>query len=200
MTDHPAIKRLEDDLEIAEQALLESGRVMASFVIMTPRKRLMVAMPAENPREKAIYYGLLRLLCHAENAFAITQIAECWMRCEGFRGQETVEELAERAKKIRPSQAPDRLEAIIAATCYRGEDRKIMIAIGAREIVRGTDGRPTGTKPPSFPEDALPYDSALAQLLPPALFSEEQQLAARRELAIAQGTTGIFLRPAEIKN
>jgi hypothetical protein len=100
---------------------------MACFVIMTPRKRLMVAIPAANPREKAIYYGLLRLLCHAENAFAVTQIAECWMRFEGFRRQETVEELAERAKSIRPSGTLDRLEAIIAATCYQGEDRKILV-------------------------------------------------------------------------
>lgn len=198
MTNHPAIKRLEDDLAIAEQALLEAGRVMASFVIMTPRKRLIVAMPAENPREKAIYYALLRLLCYAENAFAVTQIAECWMRFEGIRNQETVEELAERAKKIRPSQAPDHLEVIIAATCYRGKDRKISIALGAREIIRDTDGQPTGTKPPPFPEDSLPYDAALTQLLPPALFSEEQQQAARRELIIAQATAGIFLRPTEI--
>jgi len=156
MNDHPSIKQIEDDLKIAEQALLETGRVMASFVIMTPRKRLMIAMPAENPRVKAIYYGLLRLLCHAENAFAVTLIAECWMRVERLRGQETVEELAARATKIRPSQASDRLEAIIAATCYRGEDGKLIIALAAREIVRGADGRPTGTKPPSFPEDSLP--------------------------------------------
>jgi hypothetical protein len=194
MTKHPADERLEADLAIAEETLLNVGHVMPSFIIMAPKKRLLVPAPADDPDTKAIYYSLVRLLCYAENAFAITQVAECWMRWEGWRNDQSIEENAERVRKIRPSQAPDRREALMAATCYRGADRQLALALRIREIIRTADGRPTGTRSAAIPEDAIPYEAALTHLLPPALFSADQQQAARLELTKAQLATGIFLQ------
>ena len=198
MTKQGAEQRLEADLAIAEEALLEAGQVMPSFVVMAPGKRLLVPAPAEDADTRAIYYTLMRLLCHAENAFAVTQIAEAWMRLERFRGKESVEDYHERLKKIRPSQAPDRLEVIFAASCARSADGKQHVAIGTRLIVRDTDGRPTGTAPQPFPEGGIPHEAALAHLLPPASLSAEQQWAARRELIAAQAQSRIYLKPTVV--
>jgi len=196
MAQHPAEQRLETDLAIAEETLLEAGQVMPSFVVMAPGKRLLVPAPAEDADIKAIYYNLLRLLCHAENAFSVTMIAEAWIRMERFRGRESVEECARRVNNIRPSQAPDRLEVIFAASCARSGDGKQHVAIGTRLIVRDTDGRPTGTAPDPFPEGGIPYDAALAHLLPATPLSVEQQWAARQQLIGVQAASGIYLKPA----
>lgn len=194
MTKHPADERLEADLAIAEETLLNVGQVMPSFIIMAPKKRLLVPAPAEDPDIKGIYYSLVRLLCHAENAFAVTQVAECWTRFEDWRDDQSVEENAARASKIRPSQAPDRREVLVAGTCYRGDDRKLALALRMREITRAADGKPTGTKPVPIPEGSIPYEAALTHLLPPAIFSADQQQAARLELTKAQIATGIYLQ------
>lgn len=194
MTKHPAHERLEADLAIAEETLLNVGRVMPFFIIMAPQKRLLVSTPAEEPRAKAIYYGLVRLLCYAENAFGVTQVAEAWMRFEGWRDDQSIEENAARARSTPPSLAPDRREVLIAATCYRGDDRKLAVAPRVREIIRAADGKPTGTKPMPIPEGSIPYEAALTQLLPPAVFSADQQQAMRLELTKAQLATGTYLQ------
>jgi hypothetical protein len=79
--------------------------------------------------------------------------------------------------------------------CYRGdEEGRIKAAIDAREIVRDDTGFPTRTEPFSF-EGGQPFDGTIMHLLPPPGLTDEDRIAARRELTLAQIRYGVVLKP-----
>jgi hypothetical protein len=156
-----------------------------------------IETPWEDPDAKAIYYQLMLLFCHAENATAVTMIAEAWVRHEARRADEKLSALMKRAAALPVSKAADKRELLIVATAYRDDDDAIATLLEAREIVRDDSGGLLRTEPFSFGRGA-PVDPILERLVPPAALTQEMRLSARRELTFAQLRSGIVLQPRSV--
>ena len=188
---------MAQNMAIAERSLFDAGEVMTQFVVMASERVFLIATPWENPESRAKYYQLMYLFCHAENATAVTMIAEVWTRFVPRQADDTDSKLLKRASQQSVSQAADKREALIVATAYRDADDAIKTLLAAREIMRDDTGKPIRTEPFSF-GGAAPVDPILEQLLPPAALTEPMRFSARGELTLAQIRFGMVLRPQVI--
>jgi hypothetical protein len=191
---HPAVQRMAANMALAEQSLFATGEVKTQFIVMTPERVLRVETPWEDPDSRLIYYQLMGLFCHAENAIAVTMIAEAWMKHTSLRPHETKSEAIKRATAVPISRAADRREMLIVATAYRDADDAIATLLEAREIVRDDTGGLSRTEPFNLGR-AAPVDPILERLLPPAALTPEMRLSARRDLTFAQVRSNVVLKP-----
>lgn len=143
------------DLEYAKRVLMERGEVMPMFVVHGDDTVVMLT-PWHDDREKDHYRNLVRLMGVAEDASGITFIGEVWMRSVSRRDGETEQEFDKRSKMLPPSQAEDRIEAILIYTQHRDRDGSRINRSRLLEILRGANGKPSGTRDLAHDELLLP--------------------------------------------
>jgi hypothetical protein len=119
--------QLRHDFAWAESALRQNGKFHPMFIIWSPDGIYPVLAPWEEPDRRDAVCALVRCLCIEHDAYAITHIAEAWMR----RGNNTL---------IAPSKASDRIEAVQIVIVYRDDAGERQTLGGARETMRRASG------------------------------------------------------------
>lgn len=134
---------LAAQLEYGKKVLMDHGQLTKMFVLYTPEGQMVVAAPSDTDEEKQQTYNLVKFMCVAYNAHALSCVAEAWMKAEFKKGGETEDEFFKRAHRVRPSQSEDCKEVVLAHVAWRenGEKRGLFTA---PEILRDWDGKITG--------------------------------------------------------
>jgi hypothetical protein len=165
------------DIEFAEETLLKLGAVKPIFAIHNATGTLVIGTGWANDEDKERIAAFLRILCIAEDAIAVSFMAEAWMRATDRRPEESEDDAIARARR---SVSPR--EVIVAEVIWRDLDGVLHLLSEEREIERDADGRPSGATPlPKF--DAARSESRWADLLPPRSPTEAEKRAARVVLA-----------------
>jgi hypothetical protein len=93
---------------------------------------------------------------------------------------------------VRPRDAEDRREVVMATLYYRDDAGAVVELTQSREILRGWDGKPTGLAPADDVE-VLFSDGDLTNVMPPEKPTAEQVRYAR-QLLDRSGLKGTRLR------
>ena len=166
--------RLEHDVEHAEAALLKDGLLAPVVALTTSDGTLLPVVPDFSSAEtKAASMTAVRLLAIAEDAVIATHMSEVWM----VVGQPTPD--------VSPSESERRIEAVAVVVQGRVEGEVVSLS-SVREILRGDDGHPTGSRALDLPgtgrEGLASLEGPMAELLPPTKPNEVQQVVARAAL------------------
>jgi hypothetical protein len=177
-------KQLRLDMMFAEKCLLDGGQVPAMFIVHTPTAQHLIPTPWQNSDEKATYQQLVRLMCVAYGATALTAITEVWVRRVMRHDRETDAEYHARIEAYPPSEAHDRTEAVFVMICWREQnERKVLFE--SREITRRANGKPEGLAPITWGGDES-YDElggTMTEILPDRVATPDEVAAARSILS-----------------
>jgi hypothetical protein len=136
---------LRRDVYFAEQRLIEFGEVRPMFVIHSADGKIVIILSSWNSEEaRRKVLAQIGLLCIAHDAIAMSYLAESWLRMVGRRHGESDAEQRERAFSVKPSQAHDRMEVVVAMLTFidPAGERKTMGAM--RGIERDAAGKAIG--------------------------------------------------------
>lgn len=141
-------KQLRFDIEFAKRTVLERGNCAPIMVVYVRGKAPMLVQP---PRYLTLdtVAGYLRAVCIAEDAEGFGYLSEAWMRVVIRRDGETTAEHDRRAHAIRPAEAEDRIEVVIAEIIWRDDDGERRTMHESFEIVRDARGEPVSFRPRS---------------------------------------------------
>lgn len=178
--------QFKDDLAYAEKRLLEKGeltRMLGLHFTDENGKRNLLMVPAlvRNAEENQSFYKMIRLLTLAYNVEAIGHFTEAWMRSVARHDRETEAEYQARVEAVPPSQAEDRVEALMVILSYRQQDDIRHIA-KTQEILRDEQGKIVGFKLIAG-YDAGSFEGQAADLLPRRTVPRQAQRQLRAELA-----------------
>jgi hypothetical protein len=126
----------------AESCLIERGELRQMFVIHSKDENAII-LPHIPHEQKEQMYRLLKLLCLARDAFAITSVSEAWM----LRDPE--------GPNMLPSESERRQEVLYVAISSRDDETGIISShASCREIERDADGKITGLATETISSDA----------------------------------------------
>jgi hypothetical protein len=152
------------DMEFAKRALLESGGLVPTFIVHGEEQMNVIIADWKDDRDKDLYRKLVRLICVAERAKAVSFMTEAWMRSIERRAGETSAEHRARGNAIRPSEAEDRVEIVAVNMFWFDDDKNKRSRSLIGEIIRNEKGKPTQVRPIHDERDNA--GGAMADLLP----------------------------------
>lgn len=173
--------QLRHDMAFAQRTLLATGRMFPLAIVHSPETLFAVPLDYSGDEEKLRAHRFLAVLMLAHDAMAFSHITEAWVRHGARRHGESEAAFDERATAVRPSEAEDRIEVVIATLTYRDADGERRTLSDIREIERRANGKPSGLKP--LPDMAGEIGGTIPELLPPVLLKPEDKTIAREVLA-----------------
>jgi len=189
-------KQVQWDMEYAKRQILADGSLDPIFIIHSADKSLAVASRVD-PESKRDFYTLMRALCIANDATALSCIAEAWLReVPQVPGEE---QSMARATDLLPSEAEDRKEVLISQTTYR-DDAGRHSAVRSAEIERDWNGKITGFK--DFPHQNVGIDEdegLVFNILPERLAPPEGRELARKTLPMLAAALGLGLEMMDLE-
>lgn len=173
------------NIEFAESVLREHGELVPMFVVEAGSETHIVGATFRNAEEKRSIFALVRLMCIALDATALTFITEAWMRRIRQYPGETEAAMQARIAAVPPSEAEDREEVIVVQTMYRdpetGERRAIT---GQRGIERDAAGKIVGLGAGDVEETGA--TGAAGEIFPAEAPTPDAQSYAQRVLAAVE--------------
>jgi hypothetical protein len=186
-------KMLLTNMEFAEERLKESGEIGAMAILHCPDNVVnVIAMDMTSDAMKQRSMKLVRLLAVAHDAEAVAMLGEMWMRAMSPYDGESEAAYQARVTAVRPRDAEDRREVVMANLYYRDDAGAVVELSQTREILRDWDGKPTGLAPADDVE-VLFSEGDLTNVMPPEKPTAEQVRYAR-QLLDRSGLKGTRLR------
>ncbi len=141
-------KWLNYDVEFATDTLIKSGSLSQQFIIHGRDGAVFpLVTPVFSQGDKRLIRDIVKIFCLAKDAAAVSVMGEAWVTTMPARSGEDLEQALQRAEKeqLPPSKSEVRTEQIFVAMVYYDESgtRQAMSALA--EILRGPDGKVTGT-------------------------------------------------------
>lgn len=168
MTPAALATRWRHDLSHAEKTLLRDGFVSPLFVVRgVDGTECVIPASFASPEDKSRAYDLVRLMAVACDAELVMSRAESWLV------------LGQLPEGIAPSQSERRIE-VVSLTMSARVGKRVVNRSSLREIMRDTDGKPTGLTEVGLPKGKLDMAGPMFELLPPV-----RPDAAQRALAAA---------------
>lgn len=155
-----ALKAFEADCEVVEAMIREQGELSAQFNILARDAIVPVMAPdyGESDETRLRARQLVKILCIAHDALAVTFIMEAWM-AEEWVGRET---------GLRPADREDKREVVVLHQEYRQGD-EVLQRVCSREILRGDDGSVSGLGPDRYAGGGGRWGFRPLRLLPPEM-------------------------------
>jgi hypothetical protein len=181
---------LRHDVEYAKTTIMKHGMLQGLFAIHGRDGRVfLVQSNYADTDEKHDTYDMLRVMCIAYDAIALSHMCEAWIRMLSPRDKETRAEMMERARTgPKPSQAEDRKEIIAVTLAYREDEQRHVIG-ETYEIIRDfTTGKITGLEPMDFPDENTSMGGDVPELLPATTPNPTQRAVAAAFVKKVVGT------------
>ena len=176
-------EQLSRDVAFARSVMLTQGEVQPMFVLHSATESKVIGAAWENIEDKRRVRAFVAMLALADNAEALSFMAEGWSINRPRLPGETEAAARKRFEGAVPSEAEDRVEILMVVNSYRddaGERRTRGVML---EIIRDTEGKVTGLVERTPEGGDAELEGPLANLLParepPAIVREE----AKRTLA-----------------
>lgn len=176
---------LAHDMDHAVKYLLAAGGISPLFVLHTSDGEMILFKASwQDPQSKDATLMMIRLVAVVYDAVAISLSLEGWWRSVVRQPGESSLEHHTRAYAVAPSEAEDRIEVVIVTLTYRDDAGERHPLGDAVEIVRDSDGKPTGVKPVFPTDEGKPgIEGTLVDLLPERAAPPHIREAGRRFLA-----------------
>ncbi len=190
-------RQVQHDLRFARKTLIDQGEITNMFVIHPhgDDPAMVIAVPWHDDESKIKCLNMVKLMCIAHDAEALSHIGEGWIRNMTQRANETEAEMRERATAIRPSQSEDRLEVVTVTITWLDETTGERRSLARwREIERRSNsGKPVGLKLIDGVKDeetAFTIEGLITETLPNRRPLPEEKLRAKTILdaLAAKGT------------
>jgi hypothetical protein len=127
---------LKRNEKFAAETMKKAGGVANMFIIY-PRNAGPIPFLTgwSSAEERELSMRMVNLACMAHDAIALGHVSEAWVRMVDRRGKETEAEWQARVNAVRPSQAEDRIEALICTIVwFDGAERQSLMT--TQRIVR----------------------------------------------------------------
>jgi hypothetical protein len=174
-SDRDAVQKLMEEAEMmAHYSIRQTGAVSPTLLIHGVDGKVVLAPQSmENEAIKDHFVLKARLACLAHGADATVFLSEAWMRMPSKTGQSL-------DLSIPPSEAPDRVEAvIIMGETRNGHYQKVL------PMLRSEQGKFIGFgEMPEIIREADQVKGRFAQFVPPDVPTEEVRKEAKAALAI----------------
>jgi hypothetical protein len=131
--------QLNVDYEFAKNMVLTEGAVSAMFVIYTGDIRKVFGVELDN---KELVTTFMRIVTIAENADAVSFLAEAWTKSFKREAGETDDSMYAQIEKTPISEQPGREEVIIVTCTYFNDDDNRHELVKMGRIDRGESGKP----------------------------------------------------------
>jgi hypothetical protein len=180
-------KQLRLDLEYAKRCITKEGHLMPLFVVHAAHRVTPIGVGGMNnydDKEKRGHREMARLICIADNGFAVAFIGEAWI-ASSKPGEPDPE-----YPEVMPSQREDRQEVVIAQIIWRNDDTgERLTAVAQAEVVRNAKGKCTGVKDEKTSDPQSFIMGSFAEVLPEREPTFEERDAAQQILkaALEQG-------------
>lgn len=196
MTETAAWQKFNDaDFEAGCGVLLESGSMLMTFVIHSDDATVIIGVPVFDDQVRQVLPTVLRLLCIAHRAVALSHVTEGWMLIVDRRDGESEAEMEQRATQTSPTASPDRIEILIATTQWREPDGTMRTASRRGRIMRNADDAPVAVVERECDTDAdASMDGPWFGLLPAAPPNAADRVTAQMMLGRLEITLGLQLR------
>jgi hypothetical protein len=173
---------IEMDMGFALDRLKDRGQLLP-MVTLHDRSNGMHVCAIEVGSDEKVRHSMriVRLMAVALDAQAISHVGEMWARFMAPYAGESQPEYEARVNAVRPRDAEDRREVVMATVHYRDDTGRPRELSQTRDILRGDDGRVTGLGPAPT-DEVLDSEGPMTHLLTERRPNDQQMLYAKQLL------------------
>lgn len=171
-------KRTKREFAFALDWLKNNNSMRPVFVVESAAEMLVIPSGWSDLGQKHECIVMLRLVCAAYDAIAVSMLTESWMRpVEQKAGESRAETLA-RIAQTDGKDDPDRVETVMFADAAR-EDGKVVTRFALRKVLRGEAGTVIDLRPVDEMPDGEEPDGWLGSVLSARPVPDHLRVASR---------------------